>query len=85
MLSKVLCIETSAGEWEAYLSTARTQESGSCQQGTQDKKCKHASHQQEHRLLPGFLLVPSRKAAQVHKSNIELLFNIDFNNINLFD
>src|SRR6266702_4393659 len=37
-------------------------------------------HQQEHRLLPGFLLVPSRKAvqvAQVHKSNIGLLFNIN--------
>src|SRR6266702_3892328 len=44
-------------------------------------------HQQEHRLLPDFLLVPSRKAvqvAQVHKSNIGLLFNINFNNINLF-
>ncbi len=41
-------------------------------------------HQQEHRLLPDFLLVPSRKAvqvAQVHKSNIGLLFNIDFNNL----
>src|SRR6266702_2268598 len=47
-----------------------------------------SGHQQEHRLLPGFLLVPSRKAvqvAQVHKSNIGLLFNINFNNINLFD
>src|SRR6266702_7776459 len=46
------------------------------------------NHQQEHRLLPGFLLVPSRKAvqvAQVHKSNIGLLFNINFNNIYLFD
>ena len=45
-------------------------------------------HQQEHRLLPDFLLVPSRKAvqvAQVHKSNVGLLFNINFNNINLFD
>src|SRR6266702_3984879 len=44
----------------------------------------YAKHQQEHRLLPGFLLVPSRKAvqvAQVHKSNIGLLFNINFNNI----
>ena len=42
------------------------------------------AHQQEHRLLPDFLLVPSRKAvqvAQVHKSNIGLLFNIDFNNL----
>src|SRR6266702_5967525 len=38
-------------------------------------------HQQEHRLLPDFLLVPSRKAvqvAQVHKSNVGLLFNINF-------
>ncbi len=46
------------------------------------------AHQQEHSLLPGFLLVPSRKAvqvAQVHKSNIGLLFNIHFNNIYLFD
>ncbi len=46
------------------------------------------AHQQEHSLLPGFLLVPSRKAvqvAQVHKLNIGLLFNIHFNNINLFD
>src|SRR6266702_7855862 len=48
----------------------------------------HTPHQQEHRLLPDSLLVPSRKVvqvAQVHKSNVGLLFNINFNNINLFD
>ena len=45
-------------------------------------------HQQEHSLLPDFLLVPSRKVvqvAQVHKLNIGLLFNTNFNNINLFN
>jgi len=53
-----------------------------------DKNILHPVHQQEHRFLPDFLLVPSRKAvqvAQVHKSNVGLLFNINFNNINLFD